>query len=80
MRDRSYFATHRECSCEPSGVLCRAQPSTFEIIRDANNDMATRGGWLIAGLFLAGAFVLIGLSAKVGFERQAKAYEIARRV
>ena len=58
----------------------RAQPDAFEIIRDANNDIATRGGWLIAGLFLAGAVFLIGMSAKVGFERQAKAYELARRV
>lgn len=78
--DRCDLATHRECSCIASGVPCRAQPGAFEIIRDANTDMATRGSWLIAGLFLAGAFVLIGVSAKVGFERQAKAYELAGRV
>lgn len=54
--------------------------SAKEIIRDANTDMATRGSWLIAGLFMAGAVFLIGMSAKVGFERQAKAYEMAGRV
>lgn len=49
-----------------------------EIIRDANISFAVGGGWLLVAIF---AFLtVIGMSAKVGFERQAKAYEIARRV
>lgn len=49
-----------------------------EIIRDANIRFAVGGGWLLVAIF---AFLtVVGLSAKVGFERQAKAYEIARRV
>lgn len=75
---RCDFSTHSQCSCKPSGVPCRAQPGAFEIIRDANNSFAVGGGWLLVAIF---AFLtVIGMSAKVGFERQAKAYEIARRV
>lgn len=50
--DRCDLAAHRECSCEPSVVPCRTQPSAFEIIRDANNKTATQGPALIVGIFV----------------------------
>lgn len=44
---RCDLSTHRECSCIASGVPCRTQPGAFEIIRDANNDMARHGPLLL---------------------------------
>jgi hypothetical protein len=43
MLDCCDLRTHRECSCEPSGKPCHFQPGAFEIIRDANNDLARHG-------------------------------------
>lgn len=50
--NRCDLATHRECSCKPSGVSCRAQPGAFEIIRDANCKAATELPALIVGIFI----------------------------
>lgn len=47
MLDRCDLATHRECSCEPSGVPCRTQAGAKEIIRDADSDMARHDPWLL---------------------------------
>lgn len=41
--DRCDPRTRRECPCEPSDKPCHFQPGAFEIIRDANNDLARHG-------------------------------------
>ena len=80
MFDRCDLSTHRECSCEPSGVPCRTQPGAFEIIRDANNKAASQGSWVVIAISVAVGLLVFAVSAKVGFERQARAYEISGRV
>lgn len=52
--DRCDMRDRRECDCEPSGKPCHFQPGAFEIIRDANNDLARHG---TAALILAAAVV-----------------------
>lgn len=44
---RCDLSAHRECSCEPSSVPCRAQPDNAEIIRETNDDIARYGPWLL---------------------------------
>ena len=47
MLDRCDLSTHRECSCEPSAVPCRAQSDNTDIIRETNDDIARHGPWLL---------------------------------
>lgn len=51
MLDRCDLSTHRECSCEPSAVPCRAQREPIDIIEDANTGLATHGPLCLAVLF-----------------------------
>ncbi|MCD1266916.1 hypothetical protein B5M44_21950 [Shinella sumterensis] len=63
--DRCDLRTLRECDCEPSGKPCHFQPGAFEIIRDANNDIARHGP---TALILAAAIVFaISLYAATKF-------------
>ncbi|MXN46095.1 hypothetical protein GR138_12930 [Shinella kummerowiae] len=50
MLDRCGLAAHRECSCEPSAVPCRAHPEPIDIIEDANTGIATHGPICLAAL------------------------------
>lgn len=52
----------------------------FEILRAQNNFIAGFGNWLLIGLTVAALLVVFCFSAKTGFERQSRAYEIAGRV
>lgn len=47
---RCDLSTHRECSCEPSSVPCRAQPEPIDIIEDANTGLAIHGPICLAAL------------------------------
>ena len=78
--NRCDLRTRRECDCEPSGKPCHFQPGAFEIIRDANNKAASQGPWAIITISVAVGLLVFAVSAKVGFERQARAYEISGRV
>lgn len=44
---RCDLRTHGECSCAPSEAPCRAQPSTLEILGEANNGIARHGPWAL---------------------------------
>lgn len=51
----------------------------FQILEEANTETATRGSYLLIAL-VAIVVAVFAISAKTGFERQARAYEIAGRV
>ncbi len=71
--------TMRECSCRASGIPCRVAPAAIEILRQSNNKAAKRDALLLVVL---AAFVFLAMvgAAKWGFDREARAHEIARRV
>lgn len=51
----------------------------FQILAEANTKTATQGSYLLIALAVF-VFAVFAISAKTGFERQARAYEIAGRV
>lgn len=51
----------------------------FDILEEANTKTATHGSYLLIGLAIA-VGIVFAISAKTGFERQARAYETAGRV
>lgn len=73
---RCHSHTYQECRCQPG--QCRALPA-IEIMKQGNNKTAGRDSYLLIGLAVFVAITL-SVSAKTGFDRQAKAYETARRV
>lgn len=79
MLDRCDLSARRECSCEPSGVPCRVQRPVIAILAEANTKTATHGSYLVIALAVV-VGIVFAISAKTGFDRQARAYEIAGRV
>lgn len=77
--DRCDLRTMGECSCEPSGVPCRVQRPVIEILTEANTKTATRGSYLVIALAVV-VGIVFAISAKTGFDRQARAYESSGRV
>lgn len=80
MLDRCDLRDRRECSCHPSGEPCRVQSPILAILADANTEAAGRTNyWFIALVAFVGITVFT-ISAKTGFDRQARAYEVSGRV
>jgi hypothetical protein len=61
---RCDFSTHRECSCEPSGVPCRTQP-VIDILSDASTKTATHGTALFIVLAVITLTIIFGFAAQV---------------
>lgn len=50
-----------------------------DILEEANTEAATRGSYLVIALAVV-VGIVFAFSAKTGFDRQARAYEISGRV
>ena len=80
MLDRCDLSTIRECSCDPSGVPCRVQSPIFAILNEANATTAGPLNYRFIALVALVGIAVFAISAKTGFDRQARAYEISGRV
>lgn len=80
MLDRCDLSTIRECSCEPSGVPCRMQAPVLAILADANTKAAGPDNYRFIAVVALIGITVFAFSAKTGFDRQARAYEISGRV